>query len=112
MLELFLISSWGPLHLPGLSWQDTACSPVPHAAGEPEVEVVQRVVLVRGAAAGQRQAGDLAAQPVPALQVQGAVGPVLLPSREAGVVDGHVGYTGGRERVTVRTFLALTTEQK
>lgn len=60
-----------------------------------EVEVVQRVVLVRGAAAGQRQAGDLAAQPVPPLQVQGAVGPVLLPSREAGVVDGHVGYTGG-----------------
>lgn len=82
MLEPFIISSWGS-------------PPVPHAAGEPEVEVevVQRVVLVRRAAAGQRQAGDLAAQPVAPLQVQGAVGPVLLPSREAGVVDGHVGYT-------------------
>lgn len=56
-----------------------------------QVEVVQRVVLVGGAVAGQ--AGDLTAQPEPPLQVQRTVGPVLLasPGAEAGVVDGHVG---------------------
>lgn len=73
----------------------------PHAAGEPEVEVevVQRVILVGGAATGKRQAGDLAAQPEPPLQVQGAVGPVLLATAgEAGVVDGHVGEAEGERR--------------
>lgn len=64
----------------------------PHAVGESEVEVevVQRIVLVRGAVA--RQAGHLTAQPEPLLQVQGTAGPVLLAAPgEAGVVDGHVG---------------------
>lgn len=74
----------------------------PHAAGEleVEVEVVQRVALVGGAAARQRQAGDLAAQPEPPLQVQGAVGPVFLAAPgKAGVVDGHVGEAGeGNEK--------------
>lgn len=74
------------------------CRPLlaPHAVGESEVEVevVQRVVLVRGAVAGQ--AGDLTAQPEPPLQVQGTVGPVLLAAPgEAGVVDGHVGEAAG-----------------
>lgn len=68
----------------------------PHTAGESEVEVevVQRVVLLWGAGARQGQACDLTAQPVPLLQVQGAVAPVLVPSNEGGVMYGHVGYTG------------------
>lgn len=71
----------------------------PHAAAELEVEaeVVQRIVLLRGAGAGQGQAVDLAAKPKPPLQVQGAAVPVLLPSDEAGVVDGHVGNAGGNK---------------
>lgn len=72
--------SWDSLHI--------ACEP------EAEVEVVQRVVLLRGAGVRQRQAGDLAAQPVPPLHVQGAVVPGLLPSNKAGVMQGHVGYAG------------------
>lgn len=69
----------------------------PHAAGESEaeVEVVQRVVLLRGAGPRQGQACDLTAQPVPLLQVQGAVAPVIVPSNEGRVMYGHVGYTGG-----------------
>lgn len=63
-----------------------------------ESEVLQRIVPVRGAGAGQGQAGDLAAQPVPALQVQGAVAPGLLPSSKAALMDGHVGQTGGRAK--------------
>lgn len=84
----------------------------PHAAGEleVEVEVVQRVALVGGAAAWQRQAGDLAAQPEPPLQVQGAIGPVFLAAPgEAGVVDGHVGEAGeGNEQ----QFLIKKREKK
>lgn len=59
-----------------------------HAAGEAaaEVEAVQRVALLRGAGPGRRQTGDLAAQPVPPLQVQRPVVPRLLPADEAGVV--------------------------
>ena len=53
---------------------------------EVEVEVVQRVALVRRGGAGQRQTGDLAAQPVPLLQVQGAGVPGLFAPDEAGVV--------------------------
>lgn len=59
-----------------------------HTTGESEaeVEVLQRVILVRGAGAGQRQTGDLAAQSVSLLPVQGAVGPGFFPSNEAGVM--------------------------
>lgn len=80
----------------------------PHAVGESEVEVevVQRVVLVRGAVAGQ--AGDLTAQPEPPLQVHGAVGPVLLSAPgEAGVVDGHVGEAAEEGGVIENWFLIL-----
>ncbi len=68
----------------------------PHTAVESEaaVQVVQRVILLRGAGAGQGQTVDLTAQPIPPLQIQGAVVPGLFPSDEAGVMQGHVGYTG------------------
>lgn len=56
-----------------------------------ESEVLQRIALVWGAGAGQRQAGDLAAKPKPPLLVQGAISPVLLPSSKAAIMYGHVG---------------------
>ena len=56
-----------------------------------ESEVLQRIVLVWGAGAGQGQTVDLAGQPMPALQVQRAVAPVLLPSGKAALMYGHVG---------------------
>lgn len=98
------------------SFLQTLSGVSPHAAGESEVEVevVQRVVLLRGAGAGQGQAGDLAAQPKPPLEVQGAVVPGLFPSNKAGVVQGHVGDTGGtndhHQSSGHRTTVASVTE--
>lgn len=68
---------------------------------EAEIEVVKSIVLVRGV--GAWQAGDLAAQTVSSLDVQGAVVPRLLQSNKAGVMDGHVGDTGEGKSLAVST---------
>lgn len=65
-------------------------------AGEPEAEteVLQSFALVRGVGAGQ--AGHLAAQPKPPLDVQRAAVPRFIHSNKAGFVHRHVGDAGRR----------------